>query len=142
MVRILSFSLVLMTGLICLGVYRLAEEARMAAFELRDARAAIAQETQSMIVLGAEWARLTQPDRIQALAQRHLNLSDRPAAQLASVTQLPPKFLPQPESAFRNANAIVPQQPMPLHPLPPGVASASLRLQPAAPAPALLHTGT
>src|SRR5947209_7060046 len=108
MVRILNFTLAVVTTLICLGVYRIAEEARMTALELRDARTQIAQEGQSMTVLGAEWARLTQPARIQALAERHLKVTDKPAAQLASVNQLPPKFLPQPENAIRNANAVVP----------------------------------
>jgi hypothetical protein len=109
MIRILNLTLILTTGLICLGVYRVAEEARITAIELRETKAAIAQEQQSMSVLGAEWAKVTQPARIQALAERYLNLNDRPAAQLASVSQLPQKFLPQPEDAIRNANAVVPQ---------------------------------
>lgn len=141
MIRVLNFTAILMTGLICLGVYRIAEEARMTTLQLRQTTAAMAQEKQSMIVLGAEWARLTQPDRIQALAERHLKLSDRPLAQLASVGQLPPKFLPQPENSIRNANVIVPQPAAPQHPLP-GVASASLPGQPAPSSRALLHAGT
>jgi hypothetical protein len=141
MIRVLNFTAILMTGLICLGVYRIAEEARMTTLQLRQTTAAIAQENQSMIVLGAEWARITQPDRIQALAERHLNLSDRPLAQLASVGQLPPKFLPQSESSIRNANAVVPQPATSQHPLP-GVASASMSTQPAQSSRALLHAGT
>ena len=133
MIRILSFTLVVMTGLVCLGVYRIAEQARMTAVELRETTAAILQEKQSMTVLGAEWARLTQPDRIQALAERHLHLSDRPAPQLASLGQLPPKFLPQPETAIRNANAIVPQPQRPLTALTPAQR---------APTVAALHAGT
>lgn len=125
MIRILNFTLILATGLICLGVYRVAEEARMTAFELRETRAAIAQENKTMAVLGAEWAKQTQPARIQALAEKYLNVTDRPEAQLASVSQLPPKFIPQPENAIRNANAVV-QQPA----------------QPTAPARTVLHTGT
>jgi hypothetical protein len=136
MIRILNFTLILATGLICLGVYRVAEEARMSAIELRETRAAIAQENKSMAVLGAEWAELTQPARIQALAQRYLNVTDHPAAQLASVSQLPPKFMPQPQDAIRNANAIVPQSgESPL-------STTVSRAQSAAPARAVLHTGT
>ncbi len=139
MIRILSFTLVLVTGVVCLGVYRIAEEARITAAELRETRAAIVQENQSLAVLGAEWARVTQPARIQALAERYLNLNDRPAAELASVSQLPPKFLPQPEDAIRNANAVVPppgQRPLP------GVAHGALPGQAAAPVQTPLHTGT
>ena len=132
MIRILNFTLILATGLICLGVYRVAEEARMSAIELRETRAAITQENKTMAVLGAEWAKQTQPARIQALAQKYLNVTDRPAAQLASISQLPPKFAPQPENAIRNANAVVPQS---------GESPLS-RAQPAAPARTVLHTGT
>jgi cell division protein FtsL len=139
MIRILNFTLILTTALICLGVYRVAEEARMSVMELREARAEIAREKNSMAVLGAEWAKLTQPARIQALARRYLNVTDHPAAQFASVSQLPPKFAPRPEDAIRNANAVIPQS---------GeaqlsaTASASLRAQPAAPARTVFHTGT
>lgn len=109
MIRILNLTLVLITGTISLGVYRVAEQARMTALDLRETRAAIARENQSMTVLGAEWARLTQPARIQALAERYLKLDDRPAAQVASIKRLPGRFAPQPESAIRNASAIIPQ---------------------------------
>ena len=135
MIRILNFTLILATGFICLGVYRVAEEARMSVIELRETRAAIAQENKSMAVLGAEWAKMTQPARIQALAQRYLNVTDRPEAQLASVSELPPKFVARPEDAIRNANAVIPQS---------GETSthASLAAQSAAPARTVLHTGT
>jgi len=136
MIRILNFTLVLATGLISLGVYRVAEEARISGIELRETRAAIAQENKSMAVLGAEWARQTQPARIQALAERYLNVTDRPAAQLASVSQLPPKFGPQPENAIRNANAVVPESGNS------SLAATQSQAQSAAPARTLLHTGT
>lgn len=110
MIRILNFTLVVITGMISLGVYRIAEQARMTAVELRETKAEIASENQSLTVLGAEWARLTQPGRIQALAQRYLNLNDHPAVQRASITQLPSKFAPAPESAIRNASAVMAQR--------------------------------
>jgi hypothetical protein len=110
MIRILNFTLIVITGLISLGVYRIAEQARMTAIELRETKAAVTRENQSLTVLGAEWAHLTQPARIQALAERYLSLDDRPAVQRASITQLPPKFAPQPENAIRNASAVVSQR--------------------------------
>jgi len=110
MIRILNFTLIVITGLISLGVYRVAEQARMTAIELRETKTVIAKENQSMTVLGAEWARLTQPARIQALSERYLSLNDHPAAQRASITQLPPKFATPPENAIRNASAVISQR--------------------------------
>jgi len=138
MIRLLNFTLIVVTGLICLGVYRVAEEARITGIELRETQAAIAQENQSLAVLGAEWARVTQPGRIQALVERYLHLNDRPAAQLASVSQLPPKFVPQPQDAIRNANAIVPQSGQ--HPL--TSTRGTLSGQTATPVSTPVHTGT
>lgn len=110
MIRILNFTLIVVTGLISLGVYRIAEQARMTAVELRETKTELAGENQSLTVLGAEWARLTQPARIQALAQLYLKMDDHPAVQRASITQLPSKFALPPESAIRNASAVMPQR--------------------------------
>ena len=110
MIRMLNLTLVVVTALISLGVYRIAEQARMTAVELRETRSEVARENQSLTVLGAEWARLTQPARIQALAQRYLRLDDRPAVERASITQLPSRFALPPESAIRNASAVMPQR--------------------------------
>jgi cell division protein FtsL len=112
MIRTLNFVLVVVTGLTCLGLYRVAEAARVANADLKETQAAIAREKDAMTVLGAEWARITQPARIEALAERHLDLSDKPAVELSSFSQLPPKNPPlAPESAFHNANDVVPAPP-------------------------------
>lgn len=141
MIRLLNFTLVLATGLVCLGVYRVAEEARIAAVELHETRVAIARENQSITVLGAEWARLTQPARIQALAERYLKLDDHPTAQLASLGQLPPKFNPHPEDAIRNANVVVQQTAPQQRPLL-DTARVSLPGKLPIPVQSLLHAGT
>lgn len=138
MIRIVNVALIAMTGLACLGLYRIAEEARVADAELRATRAAIQREQDALTVLGAEWAQLTQPGRIQKLAERHLDLSDRPEARLSSLTQLPPKDAPLASAGeIRNAKAVVPQ-PHPQGPI-------GRQIQPARPADAayvLIHTGT
>lgn len=109
MIRTLNIAFIVLTGLVCLGLYRIAEEARVTSADLRAAERAIQFESDTLTVLGAEWARITQPARIQALASRHLDLVDEPAVELSSLTQLPPKNPPlAPESAFRNAKAVVP----------------------------------
>ena len=121
MIRTLNFAFIAITGFVCLGLYRVAEEARVAQVDLRQTRAAIVQEKDTLAVLGAEWARVTQPARIQALSQKHLDLSDRAAVELSSLTQLPQKALPaQPETNFATVKAVVPHakppQPKPATP--------------------------
>ena len=108
MIRTLNFAFIAITGFVCLGLYRIAEEARVAAADLRETRAAIVSEQDSLAVLGAEWARVTQPARIQALSQRHLNLSDLPVTEFSSLTQLPEKLPLVPETGFATVKAIAP----------------------------------
>lgn len=114
MIRVINFAFLAVTGLICLGVYRVAESARVADADLRVTRAALARESDTMTVLGAEWARLTQPARIQALAERHLNLSNKPTAALSSLTVLPNRQSPA-ESGIRAAKATVSTAPADAH---------------------------
>jgi hypothetical protein len=108
MIRTLNFAFIAITGFVCLGLYRIAEEARVASADLRQTRASIVREQDTLAVLGAEWARVTQPGRIQALAERHLKLSDTPVAQVSSLTQLPEKAPLVPESGFATVKAVVP----------------------------------
>ena len=91
MIRTLTFISAAMAAIVCLGLYHLAEQARVTASDLRATEAAIRHEHEVLIVLGAEWARLTQPARIHALVQKHLDLVDRPAVELSSLALLPSK---------------------------------------------------
>jgi hypothetical protein len=110
MIRTLNFAFIAITSLACLGVYRTAEQARVDQGALKATQAAILRENNTLAVLGAEWARLTQPARIQALTQRHLDMSDSPTVELSSLSQLPAKDAPLPgEGEIRNAKAVVPQ---------------------------------
>ena len=107
MIRTLNFFCIAITGLVCLGLYRLAEEARVASVDLRSTQVAIENEHKSLTVLGAEWARVTRPARIQALAARHLDLVDKPVLQLSSLTQLPLKDAPK-VMEIREAKVVMP----------------------------------
>ena len=109
MIRTLNFAFIAITGFVCLGLYRIAEEARIAAADLRATQAAIVREQDAFAVLGAEWARVTQPGRIQALSQRHLDLAALPVVEFSSLTQLPQKAPPlAPDTNFATVNAIAP----------------------------------
>ena len=136
MIRTLNFAFIAITGFVCLGLYRIAEEARVAAADLRETRSAIVSEQDALAVLGAEWARVTQPARIAALTQRHLKLSDLPVTEFSSLTQLPEKLPPLvPEASFATVKAIAPDT----KPVPPRASTA----QPDANASfAVINTGT
>jgi len=117
MIRTLNFAFIAITCLVCLGVYRTAEKARVEQVELKTTRAEIVKETAALSILGAEWARVTEPKRIQALVQHNLNLSDKPGVELSSLSQLPSKNPPlAPEGEIRSAKAVVPQAPAPQAP--------------------------
>jgi hypothetical protein len=113
MIRTINFAFIAITGMVCLGLYRVAEDARVTLDELRSTRAQIARETDLLAVLGAEWASVTQPARIQALAARHLDLAETPMAELSSLSSLPGRIYPvTPDDGIRSANArILPPQP-------------------------------
>jgi hypothetical protein len=133
--RTLNIVLVIATGVSCLFLYRIAEQARVAEDGLRTTRAAIQRETDALAVLGAEWARLTQPGRIQAMARKHLDMSQEPALQLTSLGELPLKSPPlAPEGSVRNANA---EMPLEIPAPPPAARGAAHEGHPVA-----LHAGT
>lgn len=102
MTRMMNLAFIAATGLVCLGLYHIAEEARVAGSELAMTERSINREQVALTVLGAEWARVTQPARIAALAQRHLAFADNPAIQLSSLALLPRKDAPM---VARNAPA-------------------------------------
>jgi len=141
MIRLLNFAFIAITSLVCLGVYRVAEEARVAQADLSATRTAIVRESDALAVLGAEWARLTQPARIEALTQRHLDLTDRPSVELSSLAQLPAKNLPLAEDPIRNANEVVPQN-VPPSALAPALPPESQPAQTPTATFALFHAGT
>lgn len=49
------------------------------------------KERDSIAVLKAEWQRLARPDRLQALADRHLDLQQLGVRQIVRISDLPPR---------------------------------------------------
>jgi hypothetical protein len=111
MIRTINFLCVAITGLMCLGLYHVAEAARVTEANVNGVQRQITREQNAMVVMQAEWARLTQPGRIAALASRHLALTDKPAVELSSLTSLPRRGDEPlvPPSDIRTAKAVVPQ---------------------------------
>jgi cell division protein FtsL len=109
MMRTLNFALVIIAGIVCVATYRVAEDARVARAQLAKAERDITREHQALSVLGAEWAQLTRPQRIHALAERHLQLHDMPAIELASFSMLPRRGeAPLTDAPLRDASIVVP----------------------------------
>lgn len=89
LLTVINFACVALSGMVCLGLYHVAEKTRVAKAELHHVNRQIAEEQNQMTVLQAEWARVADPARIQRLAQSYLGLTDKPTVELSSLTMLP-----------------------------------------------------
>jgi len=95
------------TAIVCLNLYHIAEETRLARVQLDSVQHRIADEQNQMVVLQAEWAKMADPARIQRLATAMLGANDTPAIELSSYTMLPKRGADQgPDGAqLRSASA-------------------------------------
>ena len=112
MIRVLNFLCVAVTGLTCLALYHLSEQTRTAGQQLQIVTHQVVAERAAAVVLQAEWSKLANPERIQALAETQLGLEDAPAVELSSLTLLPRKgeAAPLTDQPVRNANVVMPQR--------------------------------
>jgi cell division protein FtsL len=69
--------------------YSIKYETMLFAEQIVKARQDIASEHDKIEMLRAEWAYLTRPERIQALADQHLDLQQLSLDQIVKVTDLP-----------------------------------------------------
>ena len=86
---VVNFAFVAFSGMVCLGLYHVAEQTRVAKDQLHHINHQIAREQNEMTVLQAEWARVADPARIQRLAQAYLGLTNKPTVEMSSLTLLP-----------------------------------------------------
>jgi cell division protein FtsL len=70
-------------------IYRLEHATRSGEREIARLEAMISGEEESFKLLTAEWSLLTRPDRIQHLAQKHLNLKVISPLQVIKDTDIP-----------------------------------------------------
>jgi hypothetical protein len=89
MIRILNFVSFAFAALCCLALYHLSEQTRVARVRLSVVERQIAEDRGTMKVLQADWERVSEPSRIQALAQTQLGLTDTAAVAVASLDLLP-----------------------------------------------------
>ncbi len=74
-----------------LGLYRFEIHVRQLDHELASLNRSIQRSQQAVQVLQAEWAFLTQPERLQSLALKHLDLVPTLPVQIGAITAIPEK---------------------------------------------------
>ncbi|HKS62627.1 MAG TPA: hypothetical protein VJT13_13065 [Xanthobacteraceae bacterium] len=70
-------------------VYKIKYESTLQAEKVSKLRADVRREQDAIANLRAEWSKLDRPDRLQALAQRHLTLKPVEARQFDALDRLP-----------------------------------------------------
>src|SRR5947209_1196034 len=89
MIRVMNFVAFALAALCCLGLYHVSEQTRVSRVHLLAVEKQIVDDRDAMKVLQADWERVSEPSRIQALAQARLGLSDTAAIAVASLDLLP-----------------------------------------------------
>lgn len=99
-IRILHLFVIVALVVAAAYVYDIKFEATMQAERLSKLRGEIRRERDAIAALRAEWAKLNSPERIQDVAQRHLQLRPLDQYQIDNFASLPERPKPpQPEPA-------------------------------------------
>jgi hypothetical protein len=88
MLRILHIGIVAALVLAAADVYKIKFDSTLQAERVAKLRTEIRRERDAIAALRAEWSALDNPDRIQALARRHLPLKPLDIGQLDSLDRL------------------------------------------------------
>jgi hypothetical protein len=94
LVRLLNLVVIAALVLAAAWVYEIKYSATRQTERVAKLRVEIRHERDAIAALKAEWAQLDNPDRIQALAHRHLTLRQIVATQFDSLDGLPDKVVP------------------------------------------------
>jgi cell division protein FtsL len=76
-------------GVASMGLYHVKYRVQGLEHQLTAARSALETEQAAIHVLEAEWAYLNRPERLQALAERHLAMTPVTAGQIVDLDRLP-----------------------------------------------------
>lgn len=91
MMRFINIVVVAALIVAAVVVYRVKYEATRHAEQAAKLRLEITREREAIAELRAQWAQLNSPDRLQALAERHLSLKPLQINQLNDLANLPDK---------------------------------------------------
>ena len=89
MIRFVTAAAVALLALVCFGLYHGVHRVKAQEQALGKLKTELAQEAEAIRVLKAEWSYLNQPERLQALARRHLALAPTGASQIVVLASLP-----------------------------------------------------
>jgi cell division protein FtsB len=89
MIRFVNAAAVAALLLVCFGLYNGVHRVKAQEQALVKLKSQLAQEAEAIRVLKAEWSYLNQPERLQALARRHLALAPTGASQITVLASLP-----------------------------------------------------
>jgi hypothetical protein len=78
-----------LAGAVGFGLFQLKHEVQALEDEMFRLNRAVIAEQQAIHVLKAEWSYINQPQRLQSLAARHLDLQPMKPAQLGTLSALP-----------------------------------------------------
>ncbi len=128
MIRASTFLWIGLAGAVGVGTYQLKHRVQALEDDLFRLNRQIVAEQDAIHVLRAEWAYINQPQRLEALAQRHLAMQAMVPTQMGQVADLPrrpppPATPPAPVIAAAPATAA----PAPAAPAAPSARSASAR---------------
>jgi cell division protein FtsL len=101
MSRFVTFLWLAIAGIGALALYQLKHEVIALEKELARLNRDIVREQEAIHVLRAEWSHVNRPERLQSLAQRHLDLQPMAPRQFGRI-EAPPQSraeLPRPASA-------------------------------------------
>ena len=90
------------------GLYHLKHEVKALEDELFRLNRQILAEQQAIHVLRAEWSYINQPQRLQSLTQRHLDLQPTRPAQIGTLAALPARPAEAPAPAIADSSPAVP----------------------------------
>ena len=89
--RLLNFCVVILLVLATAYVYEIKFEATLRAARVAEMRGEVRRERDAIASLRAEWARLENPGRLDALARRHLTIRSPELSQFDPLDHLPPR---------------------------------------------------
>jgi cell division protein FtsL len=89
--RLIESTVVVTTIVVAIALYTFKYDTENAAGRIADLKREIAKQDDAIRILRAEWSLLNQPDRLQKLAERHLELEPVKPEQIKTYADLPRK---------------------------------------------------